>query len=141
MANGGYNIAAKKMIDGNFNWASLDVRLLLVDSGYTYDKDHDFVADVAANELSGTGYARKTLTGEATSQDDVNNRAEGDANDPTWTAINAGTAAAAILFAFVTNDADSWLIAHIDTGGFPITTNGGDLTIQFNAEGVIQVVP
>lgn len=141
MANAGYNFAAKKFIDGALNWASADLRLLLVDAGYTFNKDHDFVDDVVADELSGTGYARKTLAGEATSLDNVNDRAEGDANDVTWTGIDAGTAKAAIIFVQVTNDADSYLVCYIDTGGFPITTNGGDLSIQFNAEGVIQIVP
>lgn len=141
MANSGYNIAAKKFIDGTLNWASADLRLLLVDAGYTFDKDHDFVDDVVADELSGTGYVRKTLAGEATSLDNVNDRAEGDADDVSWTGINAGTAKAAIIYVQVTNDADSYLVCYIDTGGFPITTNGGDLTVQFNAEGVIQIVP
>ncbi len=143
MANAGYNIAAKKLIDGALNWASSDVRVLLVTSGYTFNKDHQFVSDLTpgSNELTGTGYVRKALTGEATSQDNTNDRAEGDANDVTWTAIDAGTAAAAILYVHVTNDADSWLVGKFDTGGFPIVTNGGDVTLQWNAEGIIQIVP
>lgn len=141
MANSGYNIATKKMIDGDFNGTSLTIKLLLVGTGYTFDKDHDFVDDVVAQELSGTGYVRKTLASLATSLDNVNDRSELDAADVTWTAIDAATAKAAILYAFVTNDADSWLIGYIDTGGFPIVTNGGDVTLQWNAEGIVQITP
>jgi len=141
MANVAYNTAKKRLLDAGFNWASVDVRALLVTSGYSVDPDDTFVDDLTpgSNELSGTGYVRKALASESTSQDNTNDRAEGDADDVTWSAINAGTAAAVVLYAFVTNDADSWLIAYVDTGGFPITTNGGDLTIQWNAEGILQL--
>jgi hypothetical protein len=141
MANVVYNTAKKRLLDGGFNWGSLDLRVLLVTSGYVVDADDVFVDDLTpgSNELAGTGYVRKALASESTAQDDVNDRAEGDADDVTWTGINAGTTAAAVIFTQVTTDADSWLVAYIDTGGFPITTNGGDLTIQWNAEGILQL--
>ena len=141
MSNGGYNIAAKKQMDGDFNGASLDLRLLLVKSGYVYNPDHQFVSDLTpgSNELSGTGYSRKTLTGKATSQDNTNDRAELDCDDVTFTGINAGTAIAAVVFVQVTNDSDSWLVGYYDEGGFPFATNGGNLTLQVNSEGLVQV--
>ncbi len=71
--------------------------------------------------------------------DKTNDRAEFDCADITWTAINAGTAAQATVLKEITNDAASKCIANIDSGGFPVVTNGGDLTIQVNAEGLIQL--
>lgn len=141
MANVTYNTFKKRLIDGGITWSSADIRLLLITNGYTVDADDVFVNDLTpvSNELSGTGYTRKTLVSKSTSQDDVNNRAEGTADNVSFTGINAGTAAACVLFVQVTNDTDSWLICFIDTGGFPVTTNGGDLTIQWNAEGIIQL--
>lgn len=58
----------------------------------------------------------------------------------TWTAINAGTVQAAILILEgKSDDSTSILIAYIDQGGFPVTTNGGDLTIQWSASGILQI--
>ena len=71
--------------------------------------------------------------------DKPNDRAEFDAADVTWTSIDAGTAAQGTLLKEITNDAASLTIVNIDTGGFPITTNGGDLTMQWNAEGISQL--
>lgn len=141
MANASYNIAKKKFLDGALSFASADLRVLLVTSGYTFNADHDFIADLTpgSNELSGTGYARKTLAGKATTTDDTNDRAEGDCDDIAYTAINAGTAAMMILYVQVTNDADSYLVGKFDTGGFPLITNGGDATVQINAEGLLQM--
>ena len=150
MANFLYNRAARRIFDGNLNLATSTLKLMLVDSGYTANRDHDFVGSGAGTpggeELSGTGYAagfggagRRTIANKAFSEDDVNDRAEMDCDDVTWTVINAGTAAAAILIKEGTSDADSELIAFFDSG-FPVTTNGGDLTLQVNAEGLLHLL-
>jgi len=152
MASLVYNRAKKEILDGTINLSTDVIKVMLVTSSYVADDAHDFVDEAGANdpidhELSGTGYAagfagsgRKTLGTKAFSEDDTNNRGEfDDTSDITWTAIDAGTAAAAIVYKHLTNDAASVLIAYIDTGGFPIVTNGGDLTIQWNAEGILQL--
>jgi len=121
--------------------ASAAIKAMLVTSGYTPDKDHDFVADVTpgSNELSGTGYTRKTLTNVTCVPNDTTDRAVIDADDVTWTAINAGTVAACILYVEVTDDADRVLLAYIDSGGFPIVTSGQDLTLSWNANGIAYI--
>lgn len=145
MASFVYNTAKRKLLDGTLDLTNDVIRAMLVTSGYTANADHDFVSDLTpgSNELSGTGYARITLSSKAFSTDDANDRGEFDAADLTWNAINAGTAAALIIYKQTggsdATPADDDLIAHIDTGGFPITTNGGDLTIQVNAEGLIHL--
>jgi hypothetical protein len=55
-----------------------------------------------------------------------------------WLACGpAGTAAAIIVIReFGGADATSPLICYID-GGFPVITNGGDLTVQWDAVGVM----
>jgi len=151
MANAMYTRGISKIMDGTLNLDTATLKVMLVDSGYTFDKDHDFISSGAGTpggeELSGTGYTagfggagRKTIANTAVAIDDTNNRAELDGDDVAWTAINAGTAAAAIIVVEVTNDTDSYLVAYIDTASpaFPIVTNGGDVTIQWNAEGIIQ---
>jgi len=148
--SGWFNQAKKDVMDGTINLDTDTLKVMLVDSGYTFNPDDDFISSGAGTpggeELSGTGYVagfgnsgRKTLTTTTVTADDANNRGELDADNVTWTAINAGTAAAAIIIKEVTNDAASRLIAYVDTGGFPLTTNGGDLTIQWNAEGILHI--
>ena len=85
------------------------------------------------------GDGNEGLAGKTVTQDDTNNRAEFDANDVTWTGINAGTAAACVVYKDTGNNATSPLIAYIDSGGFPVTTNGGDLTITWNSQGIVQI--
>lgn len=151
MASLVYNRAKKEILDGTIDLVSNTIKVMLVTSSYVADDAHDFVEEAAddanEHELSGTGYAagfagsgRKTLSNKAFSEDDGNNRGEfDDTADITWTGIDAGTADAAIVYKHNSADTDSVLIAYIDTGGFPIVTNGGDLTIQWNAEGILQL--
>lgn len=140
-----YNIAKRQLLDAQLDLDADVLRIMLVDNTYTANADHDFVSQTGleAAELSGTGYARQTLGTIGVSEDDANDRGEFTAANVTWSGINAGTAEAAIIYKQVGGDdstpANDVLIAYIDTGGFPVTTNGGDLTIQWNAEGILQL--
>ena len=114
--------------------ADTAIKMILVTSGYTANRDHDFVSSIGANELSGTGYVagfngsgRIALASKTITEDDTNDRANYGAANPTWTGINAGTVAAAIIVKEITNDAASELIAYLD--GVAKVTNGGDLTV------------
>ena len=127
------------------------IKVGLSTSVHVPNRDNEFLAEGGADdfddgELSGTGYTggfggagRKSLASKTISVDLANDRAEFDAADLTWTAINAGTAAQATVMKEVTTNADSKCIANIDTGGFPVVTNGGDLTLQWNVEGILQL--
>lgn len=113
-------------------------------STHVPNQDDNFLDDGGADdfidgELSGTGYSRQTLASKTVTYDTANNRVEFDAADTTWTGINAGTAAQATVHRDNTTDATSTLFCDVDTGGFPVTTNGGDVTIQWNAEGIVQL--
>ena len=151
MANFHYNEAAKQVYDGSLDMLVHVIKVGLSTSTHVPDRDDDFLDEVGADdfvdgELSGTGYVsgfgnsgRKTLASPAIVVDKANDRAEFDAVDSTWTGIDAGTAAQATLLREITDDAASICIANVDTGGFPIVTNGGDLTIQWDGEGIIQL--
>lgn len=119
--------------------SAADLRVLAVDTppaNAAAAANLNFVDDVVADELSGTGYARRTLTGEAAGEDDANDRANIDATDPTtYSAINAGTIAGLWLFRFVTDDTDSRLWGFLDVAD--IVTNGGDVSILINALGLL----
>ena len=141
MANFAYTHALALLLKGDIDFENDDIRVMLIDSTTTADteKDVSFIGDFSTlGELSGTGYVRKALGTQVVNQDDPNDRGEFDAADIVWTAINAGTAQAMLIYKHVTNDADSIPIAYVDTGGFPISTSGGDVTIQWNAQGILQ---
>jgi hypothetical protein len=126
------------------------IKCMLVKSGYVADRDNDVVDAGGANdpvdhELTVGGYTpgyggagRKTLASKTIVVDKPNDRAEFDCADIAWTALLTGeTIAAAILIKEgAVNDTTSRLIAYLDVADTP--TNGSDVTLQINAEGVIQ---
>lgn len=137
-----YNYFKTVEANGTLDLLTDTIKVMLVGSSYTANNNDDFVdpAIAAGQELSGTGYTggyagsgRKTLASKSIVEDDTNDWALFSAAPVTWTAINAGTAAAAIVIRerAATGDTMSELIAYIDSGGFPVTTNGGDLTLTF----------
>ncbi len=137
---------ARNVINGYM--AAGTLKAMLVTAGYVFNPDHVFVSTPAAHEVSGTGYTggfggsgRKTLTGIAIAQDDAANRGYFDAADLIWTGINVGAVAGIVFYKQGSSDADSEIIGFQDTGGFPVTTNGGNLEVTFSASplGVLEV--
>lgn len=152
MANRMYTGALNGILDGSIDLANDTIRVMLVGSGYAFDPDDDFVSSGAGTpggeEISGTGYVagfgnagRQLVDNISLNRDDTNNRMEVLVSlDNVWSAIDAGTIAAAIIWKPVTNDADSILIAFIDTANpnFPVTTVGQDFELDWSSEGLIQ---
>jgi hypothetical protein len=142
MASNLYQYGISLILDRTIDIAANTIKVMLVGTGYTPNKDHQFVADVVASELSGTGYTggfggsgRKTLASKVIGKNDSTDKAYIDGADMTWTAINAGTIGFAIVFKEITSDALSPVIACVDVAD--IVTNGGDVTIQWDAAGLI----
>ena len=147
MADTVYNRGKYLITSGGVVWGTTDVRALLIVTvgnialpSSAWDVD---LNDVAAllnvtdiDEMSGTGYVRKTMAGMTVTEDDTGNQAIMDANDITWTGIDAGTARAIVVYKYNVDDASAELISLHDTN-FPKVTNGGDLTVQWPSTGVI----
>lgn len=139
----GYTRSKFRLATGAVNLATADVRAILVMTNTTADTEEDteFIGDFTTlDEMDGANYVRIALANETVNLDTINNRAEFDADNITWTALGAGTrdVAALLIYIHVTNDTDSWPFVYIDDQ-FPFSANGGDLTINFNAEGIAQV--
>lgn len=148
MANFVYNIAKKQLLDGDLDFnLPQDIRVLLLESATDENPDDTTVQAVLARagttELTSTGYARGALSGEGTTQDDANDRAEFDATDLTFSSVSQATSetvVAYVIYKHVTNDTDSIPIAFVDTAsGLPLTPNGSDITITWDAEGILQL--
>jgi hypothetical protein len=140
-----YNNFKKLLFDGSIDLGNDTIEVALIDDSISYTPDIDnesFVADVLdgvnAAECSGTGYSRKTLS-VTTSMDTTDDEAVADATDLTYTGADFGTIQGILLFKTVTSDSDSPLIAHITSADLPLTTNGGDVDLNWATEGVLNL--
>lgn len=142
MASFCYIPAKKYLWDGTVDLNTHDMRILLVMTNTTVDTDTT-AATISGfgtlDEMDGATYARIALTGEAVNEDDPNSRAEFDANDINWPTLGNGTrqVQGAVIFRFVTNDADSIPVFYIDLTP-TINPGGGSFSISWNAEGIAQ---
>jgi hypothetical protein len=152
MADFVFNIAKGRVaelynrVDTNDPTNSVLVILILATSGIETDavlKDVDTVTALVAgttNEVTNTGYARKTLTDTdivAFAPDDTNDRVDLDIPDQTWTAVAAGDG----WNDFVVNyDNDSTAgtdanIVPLTQHDFVLTPDGSDITAQIAVAG------
>lgn len=146
MADFVYTKAKQLLLAGDidFDEAGDDIRVLLVMANTTADTEEDvdtLSAITTLDEFDDTGYSRVALANQATAEDEANDRGEFDADDVTFSGLNGDgsrNVQAAIVYKHVTDDTDSVPIAYIDSGGFPLDPGSGDLTIQWNAEGIVQ---
>jgi hypothetical protein len=145
MANFVYNEAKNQLLRAGIDFTSADIRVLLVMTNTTADTEDDvntIGALTTLDEYDGSGYSAggAALTGETVVEDAGNNRAYFDASDVTFTALGAGTrqCQGALLYKFVSSVSASLPIGFIDTGGFPFTGNGSNVTLQWNAAGILQ---
>lgn len=107
------------------------VKVALVDTGtYTYSAAHQFLSSLSGVVGTAVTLGTKTYTNGAF-----------DAADTTFTAVSGATAEALVIYIDTGVAGTSPLVAYIDTGatGLPVTPNGGDIIIQWNASGIFQL--
>ena len=131
MAETLYNVAKASFLRGDIDLESADVRALLLTGAVTIDPDDATVADVLASntEASDGSYSRVALTNLVVSQDDVNDRAQFDADDIDFGALDNETPTAMLIFVQVTNDADSIPIS-IHDSNFGSPANGAGYVVE-----------
>lgn len=132
MANAVYPKYKEALIDGLSNIDINDgtVKVALIDTGtYTYSSAHDFLDDISGVVGTAQTIANTTVTNGLFDGDDV-----------TFTAVSGSSVEALIIYIDTGVAGTSRLVAYIDTGvtGLPVTPNGGDITITWNASGIIQ---
>lgn len=108
------------------------VKVALIDTGvYTYSAAHEFWSSASSASV-GTPQtlASKTFTNGLF-----------DAADSTFSAVTGSSVEALIIFVDTGTASTSRLVAYIDTGvtGLPVTPNGSDITVQWNASGIFQL--
>jgi hypothetical protein len=109
------------------------VYAVLVDTGtYTYSASHEFFSSVASAKVG-----NEVEIGSKTFMNGLF-----DGADVTETAVSGSTAEAIVIFIKNAGANTTWrLVAYLDTGvtGLPVTPNGGDIAIQWNASGIFQL--
>lgn len=131
MADAIYPKYKQALLDGDTNIDINDGTVKVALSTAAYNSAHDFYDDVSASTV-GTPQtiANTTVTNGLFDGDDV-----------TYTAVASGsTVTALIIYIDTGSAATSRLVAFIDTvSGFPLSTNGGDVTVAWNASGIFQL--
>lgn len=105
------------------------VKVALVDTGtYTYSASHEFLSSV-----TGRVGTDQTIGATKSYTDGVF-----DGGDLTYTAVTGNSVEALVIYVDTGVAGTSRLVAYIDTGvtGLPVTPNGGDITVTWNASGI-----
>jgi hypothetical protein len=109
------------------------VYVALVDTGvYTYNASHEFYSSIASAVI-GTPV-------EMTSKSYTNGLF--DAADSLLSAVSGSSGEALVTYVKNAGANTTWRLVHyIDTGatGLPVTPNGGDISIVWNASGIAQL--
>lgn len=135
MANKVYPLFKQELMKGTANnllnsaEGATGVYCALVDTGtYTYSDAHQFYSSLSG--IVGTDQ-------EILSKTQTNGTFDG--TDLTYTAVTGPSVEALVLYRRNGGPNTTWpLIAYIDTGvtGLPVTPNGGNITITWNASGI-----
>ena len=149
------NATKKKLFDGSIDLGNDTIRVLLLNDStdYTFDPDnHEFVSDIVdggttATEFGDTNYSRKTLANQSTSQDNTDDEAVFDGDGITWTDLGGSeTIQAVVVYKQVGGDdttpGDDPVVNVLDdsdVADLPLATNGGDVSINWDAEGILNL--
>lgn len=104
----------------------------LVDTGtYTYSAAHQFFSSLSGIVGTDQRIVSPTVTNGLF-----------DGGDVTFTAVSGASVEALVIYRKNSGANTTWrLVAYIDTGvtGLPVTPNGGDITVTWNASGIFQL--
>lgn len=129
MANAVYPKGKEKFLAADVDLLVDTIKAALVDTGtYTYNSTHEFYSSVSTAVVG---------TPQTIANPSVTNGVF-DGDDVTYSALSGSTVEAIVIYKDTGNAATSPLIAYIDNAGaLAITPNGGDVTINWNASGII----
>jgi len=127
MANALYDHGREGFLDGSIDWDTDAIQVAICNTTiYSVDAAaHEDMADITAgavNNISGAFGSKTVAAGVA------------DAADVTISAVSGNVVDAMLVYKNTGSNATSRLIAYIDTAtGLPLTPNGCDITIQWDA--------
>jgi len=141
---------------------TIRIALISTATAYTFDPSaHEHVSDIfdggtTAQEFSGTsGYTgtadRKTLANVSITEDNVDNEGVFDADDVSWSGVDGASDIQGWIVYLerggdATTPADDPVLQVVDDdmasapASLPISAGGGPVTIEWNAEGIINLL-
>lgn len=127
MANALFDKGREGFLDGSIDWDTDNIKLVLVDHSddVPLPATDTFLFDIlaAARVATSGNFASKTVTAGVA-----------DAADVTLPTVSGDTVEDITIYKDTGVDSQSRLIAFIDTAtGLPVTPNGGDITVQWDA--------
>lgn len=126
MTNALYAKGKEAILNGDIDFDTDTIKAALVKNTYSQNLTTDDFYDDVSSHVVGTPQTlgSKTITNGVF-----------DAADVTFTAVSAGdTVEAVVIYKDTGTPSTSNLLAYIDTiTGFPLATNGGDITIQWDS--------
>lgn len=134
MANSWYTPGKQNVLDGDVALLTDTIKCVLVDGAdYTPNlSTHDALDDVPAGARVGTAQTLGTKT--------VTNGVF-DAADVTFTSVTGDTCEYVLFYKDSGVEATSYLLWLFDTAtaGLPVIPNGGNISIVFNASGIVAI--
>ena len=112
----------------NSNANTGTLRAALVDTGtYTYSAAHEFLTSLTGVVGTAQVIGSKTFTNGVF-----------DGADVTYPSVSGSSAEAIVIYIDTGTAGTSRLVAYLDSGftGLPVTPNGGDITVTWNASGI-----
>ena len=134
MANAMYAKGLEALWTGSINWGSDNIKVVMTDHGTDtpVPATDEFLDDISTGTVDTTGnLATKTTTAGVV-----------DAANITITAMTGATVESMTVYKDTGVASTSPLIAYIDTtsdASLPFTPNGGDVTIAWNASGIVSI--
>ena len=136
-----YGQFLSQALNKEIDWDTDTIKVALLTNAYTPDQDvHNYLDDVVANEVSGTGYTAggNTLANKTNSYNSGTNVITLDADDTTWSSSTITARYAVIYDATPATNATKPLIGYVDFGSDQSSSNG-NFTITWDATGIVRV--
>lgn len=125
-------LAGDTLADLDNDTATDGVYVALVDTGtYTYNAAHQFYSDLTGIVGTDQRITAPTVTNGLL-----------DGGDVTFSTVSGNSVEALVIYRKNSGANTTWrLVAYIDTGvtGLPVTPNGGNITVTWNVNGIIQL--
>lgn len=135
------NFAKYHLIDAGFDLAADTIKVMLLNTSHTTNVDtQEYIDDVSANQVSGTGYTAggATLTGKSITKDNTNNRAYFDAADVTWSNTTLTNVRYAVIYKDTGTPGTSPILCIKDLGQ-TYNPTGANFTISWNSGGILRI--
>ena len=128
MANALYDHGRNEFLEGDLDWTSHDIRMVLMDA------DDHTTNQATDDNLDDIASAARVAIMTATMQHKTAAAGVADADDVTFDAVTGDVSEELVIFYHTGTESTSTLIVNIDTAtGLPVTPNGGDITVQWDS--------